>query len=146
MHNTNDVRDYRELLEISHSKGRFRFKNALDICVHGRLQGVEIGICLPPEDWDYDPKISRKSEVRNLIPINWFNSWIGSLFADITLTLHKSQVHYSGFMQWWICSSIMSTLFSAEAGCETGKRIVLSLVFTACVTITCNKPSKVHFK
>jgi len=29
------------------------------------------------------------------------------------------------------CSSIMSTLFSAEAGCETGKRVVLSLVFTA---------------
>jgi len=49
----------------------------------------------------------------------------------MTLTLHKSQVHYSGFMQWWTCSSIVSTLYCAEAGCETGKRIVLSLVFTA---------------
>jgi len=28
------------------------------------------------------------------------------------------------------CSSLTSALFSAEAGCETGKRIDLSLVFT----------------
>jgi len=25
--------------------------------------------------------------------MNWFNSCIDSLFADVTLTLHKSQVH-----------------------------------------------------
>jgi len=28
------------------------------------------------------------------------------LFADMTLTPHKSQVHCSGVMQWWACSSL----------------------------------------
>jgi len=28
------------------------------------------------------------------------------LFADMTLTLHKKQVHYSGIIQWWVCSSL----------------------------------------
>jgi len=74
-------------------------------------------------------KNSRKSEVRNLIPTNWFNSCIDSLFADMTLTLHKSQAHHSGFMQGWACNSLMSAIFPAEVGCETGKRIVLPLVF-----------------
>jgi len=33
-----------------------------------------------------------------------------SLFAGITLTLLKSQVHWSGLncKQWWACSSLMS--------------------------------------
>jgi len=27
----------------------------------------------------------------------------------MALTLHKSQIHCSGVMQWWVCSSLMST-------------------------------------
>ena len=65
-----------------------------------------------------------------VILLNWFKSCIGSLFADMTLTLHKSQVHCTGVVQLWACSSLVSALFPAEeAICETGKRIVLSLVF-----------------
>ena len=63
-----------------------------------------------PGNWDYEPKIFRKSEVRSLIPNDWFNSCIGSLFACMTLTLYKSKIHYSGLMQWCVCSSIMSIL------------------------------------
>jgi len=39
-----------------------------------------------------------KREIRNLILIIWVNSCIDSLFADVTLTLHKSQVHSFGNM------------------------------------------------
>jgi len=46
----------------------------------------------------------------------------------MTLTLHKIQVHYSGWMQWCASNSLMSASFPAEVGRETGKRIVL-LVF-----------------
>jgi len=49
----------------------------------------------------------------------------------MTLTLHKSQVHCTGVTQWWACSSLVPALFSAEAGCETGKRVVFSFVFIA---------------
>jgi len=49
----------------------------------------------------------------------------------MTLTLHKSQVHYSGFMQWWACSSFISALSPTEASYETSKQIVLSMVFIA---------------
>jgi len=65
----------------------------------------------PPGNFDYEPKIFRKSEVRSLIPNDWFNSCIGSSFVCMTLTPHKSQVHYSGLMQLCVCSSIMSILF-----------------------------------
>jgi len=37
-------------------------------------------------------------EVSSLILINWFNSCSESLFAGMTLTLHKSQVHCSDGM------------------------------------------------
>jgi len=34
------------------------------------------------------------------------------------LTLHKSQVHCSGVMLWWACSSLMSAHLPAESGCR----------------------------
>jgi len=37
----------------------------------------------------------------------WINSCNGNSFADMTLTLHKSQVHCFGNMQLWACSSLM---------------------------------------
>jgi len=45
-----------------------------------------------------EANFSRKSEIRSLIPMDWFNSCIDSLFAGMTLTLHKSQVHCLGVM------------------------------------------------
>ena len=52
-------------------------------------------------------KIARKSELSSSIPVKWCNSCNCSLFAGMTLTLHKRQVHCSGAMQWWTCSSLM---------------------------------------
>jgi len=46
-------------------------------------------------------KISRKRKVSSLIPIISFNSCNDSIFAGMTLTLHKSQVHCSVVMQCW---------------------------------------------
>jgi len=44
-------------------------------------------------------KVSGKREISSLILISWVNSCNDSLFADMTLTLHKSQVHCVGNMQ-----------------------------------------------
>ena len=63
-----------------------------------------------------------------LIPINWFDSCNDSFFAGMKLTLHKSQFHSYSVMQWWACSLLMSPPLSAEAGCESGERIVLLLL------------------
>jgi len=43
--------------------------------------------------------MSRKREIISLILISWVNSCNGTLFADMTLTLHKTQVPCSGNMQ-----------------------------------------------
>jgi len=43
--------------------------------------------------------MSRKPEIRNLILIVGINSCNDNLFADMTLTLDKSQVHCFGNMQ-----------------------------------------------
>jgi len=55
----------------------------------------------PPGNWDWEGKISGKRENSSLILISWVNSCNDSLFADMTLTLHKSQVHCFGNMQLW---------------------------------------------
>ena len=61
--------------------------------------------------------MSRNPEINSFyFPNNWFNSCYDSLFASITLTLHKRQVHCSGVMQWWVCSSLMRPLLPAKAG------------------------------
>jgi len=96
--------------------------------------GSKTGICPTPGNWDWEPKIFWKSEVSILIPINWFNSCKNTLFTGMALTLHKSQLHYSGVMQWRACSSLMSTpsfaltLRNLRAHCST--------VVLCCVTIT----------
>ena len=63
-----------------------------------------------PTNWDKETNMSRKREISSLIPIKWFNSCNDSLFANMTLTLHKSQVYFSGVMECWACSSPMSAL------------------------------------
>jgi len=40
---------------------------------------------LPPGNWDREPKISRKPVVSSLIPINWFDSCNGILFANTVM-------------------------------------------------------------
>ena len=69
---------------------------------------------------------------------NWFNSCIDNLLAGLTRSLHKNQVHYSGFiqMQWWACILLMSALFPAEAGCETGEQSWKSMNKTAILNQT----------
>jgi len=37
--------------------------------------------------------------------------------------MHKSQIHCSGVMQWWNCSSLVSTASLAEQGCGAGTQI-----------------------
>ena len=81
--------------------------------------GVKNGHLPHPGNWDYEPKIFRKSEVRSLIPNDWFNSCIGSLFACMTLTLHKSKVQQSA-----------SVLFC------TFQQVYCFIVGRNCVTIT----------
>jgi len=52
--------------------------------------------------------MSSKPEVRSSIPIKLIYSCIDSLFAGLTSTVHKNQIHCSGVVQWWVCSSLMS--------------------------------------
>jgi len=59
---------------------------------HGRPQGGKQTFAIPG-NWDEEPKISNKPEISSLIPIDLFNSCNDSLFADMTLTLHTSQIH-----------------------------------------------------
>jgi len=72
-------------------------------CWHRRPQGGARR-AFPPGNSDKEAKISRKPEISSLIVVTWVNSCNDSWFADVTLTLHKSQVHCSGNMQWWACS------------------------------------------
>jgi len=56
------------------------------------------------------------------ISIKWFISCNNSLFSGTTLTLQKSQVHFSGVMQCWACSSLMSAPLPAGIGVAEGPR------------------------
>jgi len=49
----------------------------------------------------------------------------------MTLTLQKSQVHYSGVMQWWDCSSLMSAPWPAEKQVSKLESRLFYLVFIA---------------
>ena len=49
-----------------------------------------------PGNWNEEVKICRKREISSIILISWVNSCNNNLFADMSLTLQKSQVHYSG--------------------------------------------------
>jgi len=66
----------------------------------GHPQGGKAGI-FPPWKLGSEPKFSRGLDLRNVIPMSWFNSCIDSLFACMTLTPHKRQVHCVGVMHWW---------------------------------------------
>jgi len=65
------------------------------------------GDSAPVEIWSKNQKYIKKNEDNSLVS-NWFNSCNDSLFAGMTLSLHKSQVHCPDVMQWWACSSLMS--------------------------------------
>jgi len=59
-------------------------------------------------------KFSRKPEARSLFPFYWLNSCNDSSFAGMMLTLHKSQVHCSGVMQWWELAVHSCSIFSLQ--------------------------------
>jgi len=83
----------------------------------------------PPWKLGLRRKISGKREISNLILlISWVNSCNDSLFVNMTLTLHKSQVHCFGNLSLQFTKSAS---LPAEAGCETGEQIVLPLAFVA---------------
>jgi len=70
-----------------------------------------------------------------------------SLFADMALTLDKSQVHCFHNMQLWACGSLMSTRLPAEDMLRSSG-VNCSTISLCYVTITWqqNNPSMVHFK
>jgi len=71
---------------------------------HGRPQGGgKTGIC-PPWKLGLRRKNFWKREISSLILTSWVNC--NSLFNDMTLTLHKSQVRCFGNMQLWACNSL----------------------------------------
>jgi len=84
-----------------------------------------------PGNWDQETNIFRKSEACILIPIIRFNSCNKTLFTGMALTLHKNLLHCSGVMQWWACSSLMTTASSAESCYLICESIVLLLPFVA---------------
>jgi len=68
--------------------------------LHSRASaGVgKTGICHPLEIGTKKQKFLENVKIRNLIVIIWVNSCNDTLCADMTLTLHKSQVHCFGNM------------------------------------------------
>jgi len=52
------------------------------------------------------------------------------------LTLHKSQIHRYGVMQWWACSSLMYPPLPADRGWLRKSRADCSTVGLYCVIIT----------
>jgi len=54
---------------------------------------------VPHGNWGEEAKFFGKREISSLILISWVNSCNDSFFANMTLTLHKSQVHCFGNMQ-----------------------------------------------
>jgi len=77
------------------------------------------GHLLPPGNWVEEPKISRTPKVSSLT--NLILAMTVS-FAGRTLTLHKSRIHCSGIMQWWVMSLQFAkfTTLPAEAIAKFG--------------------------
>jgi len=76
------------------------------------------GHLLPPGNWIEEPKISGTPKVSSLIDLILAMT---VSFASMTLALHKSRIHCSGIMQWWLMN-LQFTKFAtlpAEAGFET---------------------------
>jgi len=70
-----------------------------------------------------------------LFRLNWFNSCIDSLFAGMTPTMRKNQVHCPGVMQWCVCSSFMSAALLVCWGKLRNLRADCSTVGLHCITI-----------
>jgi len=90
----------------------------------------EVAIMPPPGNWDQEEKNSRKHKINSLIPISWVNFCNDSLFADMTLTLHKSQFTVLAYCSHETAAHLICS-FGVNAGCETWERIVLLLAFVA---------------
>jgi len=112
-------------------QGHFIFQETRWTTFIGVRRGDETGFYPPLEIETKNQKIVRKSEVSISIPINRFNSCNDTLFTGMAITLHKSQLHYSGVVQWWAYSSLMSTPSPADSLCETCERIVLLFLLVA---------------
>jgi len=80
--------------------------------------------------------MSRKREISSLILISWVNSCNDSLFADMTLTLQKSQVHCSGSLACRDEFAVHLIRFSACRGKLQNAGANCSTIGVCCVTIT----------
>jgi len=99
---------------------------------HGRPHGERAKRTFSPlEIGSKKHKYLENGVFRSLILNDWVNSCNDSLFADMTLTLHKSQVRCFGNVQLWALQFTNSASLPAEAGCETRERIALLLTFVA---------------
>ena len=81
-----------------------------------------------------------------ILIIIWVRSSIGRLFTDMTLTLHKSQVHCFGNVQLWACSLAVHScpLCPQRQVAKLGSEF--STIGLCYVTIAWQQTSKMHFK
>jgi len=95
--------------------------------------------------WSFDPLLEIGAKNQNFVAIlksraqfrlNWFNSCIDSLFAGMTPTMQKKQVHCPGVLQGWVCNSLMSAALPVCRGKLRNLRGDCSTVGLYCVTIT----------
>jgi len=95
---------------------------------HGRPQRWAKRAFAHPRNKDYGQKSYRKPKTSSLIPTERLRFWNDGLFAGMTLTLHKNQFHWSGVMQWWACSSLMTAHLPAETVWQTFERASVGFI------------------
>jgi len=89
---------------------------------HGRPQG-EKQVFAHPGNWDDEPKVSGKPEVSSLIPIIWYTSGNGSLFAGMTLTLQGVKFTVLVSCRDMACSSLKPLLCLRSSVSTSGEFI-----------------------
>jgi len=99
-------------------QGHFVFQEIRWTTFMGVRRGGKTGFCLL--SMEIGTKIQKMLEIWSQhLDSDQFNSCNNTLFTSMALTLHKSQLHCSGMMQWWACCSFMSTPSPADLRCET---------------------------
>jgi len=77
----------------------FAVVNSADVALNMDTRKEAQQALSSPEHWDEESKNSKQTEVSILIAIDALYSCNDGLSAGVTLTLHFSQVRYSGVMQ-----------------------------------------------
>ena len=82
----------------------------------GVRRGGQNGHLPPPWKLWLTKKNSRKHKISSLIPVSWLNSCNDSMFADMTLTLHKSQFTVLALCSHETAAQLICS-FAPNAGC-----------------------------